>query len=136
MVVGFQHAHTGLAYLIFVACLVNLALVLSVSKKPASLANVMRWSHQVVLWGGRVNLLIGAVFWYMAKFYERDLISHWWVVASVLLWGGVEVLGKRMVNADLQFVRDGAPPGKKLLIGVSLQLLIVALIFAMMSIKH
>ena len=135
MIEGLQHAHSGTAYMVFVACLVNLALALSVSKKPATLAHIMYWTHQVVLWGGRSNFVIGCGFWYVAAFYAKAVTSQWLVILSVVLWSGVELTAKRLVTPDLQFVLAGAPPGKKLLLGVGLQLLIVIIVFAMMSLK-
>ena len=133
--IALEHSHTGLAYLIVLASLLNVALALSVSKKPSTVAKVMLWSNRVLMWGGRFNIILGFVFWYVAGFVNAGLAGNIWAFASVLLWGGIEVFGKRFVKEDLAFALDGAPTGKNLIIGVSAQLLLILIIFALMSIK-
>ena len=88
-----------------------------------------------MLFGGRINIIIGAIFWYKLGFSDIGLVGNLWALISLLLWGVVEVLGKRMVIEDLLFVLDGAPTSKNLIVGVSLQLLLMIIIFALMSIR-
>ena len=129
------HSHSGLAYLILLASLLNVALALSVSKNPVSLAKVMLWSHRVVLWGGRITLVLGIIYLMNGPWINNGVLKNFWAFGSIFLWGGVEVLGKRMVKEDLSFALDGAPTSKNLILGVSLQLLLMIVIFALMSIK-
>ena len=132
---GLLHSHSGLAYLVLFASLLNVALALTVSKNPIAVAKVILWSHRIVIWGGRINIIVGTVFWYKLGFASVGIVGNLWALISFLLWGGVEVMVKRMVKEDLSCALDGAPTSKNLMLGVSLQLLIMIIIFALMSIK-
>ena len=127
-------AHQGMAYLITLFGFVNVALALSVARNPAGLAKIMIWTHRVVLMGGRLSLLLG-----ISLLVVRDMgfhpIAHWWAWSSLLLWGGVEMASKRLVSPELDFARDGVDPSNKLLMGLSIELLIIGAIFGMMFLK-
>ena len=137
MLTGLQHAHKGLAYLVFFAALVNLVLALSASRSPAALSRFIRWSHLALIWAGRVNIVIGMVFIGMLNSSDPDnfgfsLVGLWWIWLSLLLWGPIEVMAKRFVLPDLQYMADGAPP-RKLLTGVVVQLVCITVVFGIMS---
>ena len=131
MELGLQHSHSGLAYLIFLAALVNLVLALAPSKNSPAMAKIMGILHQVILWGGRGNLLVGITMW--LQFYSAEPIVemclHW---AALLLWAPVEIMAKRLVKPDLMYMLDGGKASKKLIVGTGLQLVVVAIIFGMM----
>ena len=128
------HGHKGLAYMIFFAALVNVVLALSVSKKPATLALVIRWIHNLlILWVGRVNILIGFAFCTVKGGFQEPFLGNWWVWLSLLCWGPMEVLSKRIVKPELSYAIDGVTPGRKLFIGLICELVCIAAIFGMMS---
>ena len=129
------HSHSGLAYLILLASLLNVGLALSVAKKPSIVAKVMLWSHHFLMWGGRFNIILGFVFWYVVGFVHVGIVGNIWAFASVLIWGVIEVFGKRFVKEGLSVALQGEQPDNKLLIGSSVQLLLIVVIFALMSIK-
>jgi len=131
MELGLLHSHSGLAYLIFLAALVNLVLALTPSKNSPAMAKVIGILHQVILWGGRVNLLIGTTMWIQYHF-SRPFLDMWWGWSALLLWAPVEIMAKRLVQPDLKYMSDGGQSSKKLLLGTGLQLVVVALIFGMM----
>ena len=119
------HSHSGLAYLILLAGLLNVGLALSVAKKPITVAKVMLWSHRVLMWGGRFNIVLGFVFWYVIGFVNVGVVGNLWAFASVLIWGGIEVFGKRFTKEGLSVAVKGTPTGRKLLIGSSVQLILI-----------
>jgi hypothetical protein len=135
MDVGLLHSHSGLAYLLFLAALVNLVLALTPGKKAAGIAKTMSVFHSIILWCGRLNLLIGIVMWQFGSLSQAPFINLWWAWSALLLWGPVEVLGKRFVRPDLEFMKEGGSPSKKLLLGSSLQLMLIAIIFGLMHAK-
>ncbi|MEC7988214.1 MAG: hypothetical protein VX278_23810 [Myxococcota bacterium] len=136
MITGLSHSHSGLANLVFVASLVNIAFALSVSKNPIPLAKMMQWGHRIVLFGGRLNLILGFI-WLLSdpQFQNRSILSFWWVLVSILCWGGIEVAAKRMVKSDLSVALVGGAPSKSLFWGFIVELVLILLIYAMMSVK-
>ena len=131
------HSHSGLAYLIFFAALLNLFLGLTaMTAKQASFVSApLKWSHRILLWGGRFNLLIGAAYWSQGPWINNDLSSQWWVVLSILLWGPIEVMSKRFVGPEVEYLASGMKPSKRLTVGVGIQLLCITAIFGIMSAK-
>ena len=134
MDIGLLHSHTGAAYIIFLAAIINLVLALAPSKNVGGMAKIMGLLHNVLLWGGRVNLLIGIVMW-MRRFSEVPILELWWAWSALFFWAPVEILAKRMVKPDLQYMQDGGQASQKLVIGTGLQLLVVAIIFGIMHAK-
>ena len=137
MITGFAHSHSSLAYLIFFAALLNLFLGLTAmtSKQPNFVATPLKWSHRVLLWGGRFNVLIGAVYWSYGPWISLPLSSQWWVILSVLLWGPIEVMSKRFVGPEVEYLASGVKPGRRLTMGIGVQLLCITAIFGIMSAK-
>ena len=135
--VAFAHSHSSLAYLIFFAALMNLFLGLTAmtSKQSSFVHTPLKWSHRVLLWGGRLNLLIGAVYWASGPWIDFPITTQWWVFLSVLLWGPIEVMSKRFVGPEMEYMADGGKPGRRLTMGIGIQLLCITLIFGMMSAK-
>ena len=89
--------------------------------------------HNIVLWGGRLNLLLG-IGMLVHRFPGMDqILGYWWAWSALILWGPVEVLAKKKIKPDLQYLRDGGQSSKNLLIGTGCQLLLVAVIFGMMQ---
>lgn len=131
MLSGMLHLHHTLAYLIFLVSIVNVMLVLSSAKTDATMAKVLKWSHDLgVLWAGRINLLVGIGLWMIQDVYSWATI---WIWVSILLWGPVEVLAKRMVKPEITMVTAGGQGSGRMVSGVSLQLLLIAVIFGLMS---
>ena len=135
MLVGLLHSHSGLAYVVFFAALLNLFLGLkaTTSKEVSAVYAPLRWSHLIFLWGGRFNVLLGLIFWMMGNFIALNLTQQWWAILSLLLWGPIEVMSKRFVQPELEVLSAGAKADKRLTIGVAVQLLCITLIFGMMS---
>ena len=127
-------AHQGMAYLITLLGFVNVALALSVAKNPVSLATFMMWSHRIVLFAGRLTLLLG-----LALSFERKMgfhpLEHWWMWSGLLIWGGFEVAAKRMVSPELACAKDGAETTNRLLIGLLIELVVIGTIFGLMFLK-
>lgn len=133
MVIGLLHTHTSLAYLIFLVALIDLVLVLAKARSDASIAKIVRWSHEIgILWFGRVTILAGLAF-VLASHYP---LTSWWIWVSVLLWGPVEAMGRRFVKAELQLVEDGGEASSRLTTGTVVQLLCIVIIFGLMSMPH
>ena len=130
---GMLHSHTGLGYLLLVVSLINIALSLSASKNPRTFAKFMRLCHNIYLFGGRANIILGVGMLVMnAGARPATLLGYWWMVASVLLWGGAEVAAKRLVKSDLNEVQDGVPPSRNLLTGFLIEFVILVLIYVCM----
>ena len=72
---GLLHSHSGLAYLVLFTSLLNVALALTVSKNPIAVAKVILWSHRIVIWGGRLNIIVGTVFWYQLGFASVGIVG-------------------------------------------------------------
>ena len=72
--------------------------------------------HNVLIWGGRFNLLIGTALLGM-NFSSLPVLSRWWGGFALLLWVPVEVVARRMIHPDLKYMRDGASSSRTLILG-------------------
>lgn len=132
MVIGLLHTHRTLAYLLFLAALINLVLILARARRDEGTARLVRYSHEIgILWFGRVNILVGLGY-VLATGYP---LSTWWLWVSVLLWGPVEAMGRRMVKAELLLVEDGGEASSRLTTGAVIELICITLIFGLMSVR-
>jgi hypothetical protein len=136
MIVGLLHSHSGLAYIVFLAALLNLFFALASGSLGKNSVVLLTWTHRLLIWCGRLNLLVGVVYWAMSGFMNIPLIQQWWIFVSVLLWGPIEVMAKRFVVPELELLQAGASKSKKLTIGVVVQLLCMICIFGLMSMPH
>lgn len=130
MEIGLIHGHKSLAYLMFGIALINVVLAL----KPNRSAKALKILHMVLMNIGRLTLLVGVSLW-MIKWSAAPILNMWWAWSALLLWGPIEVLAKRMVKPEIQYLIDGGQSSSKLIIGTVGQLLIIAVIFALMSAK-
>lgn len=130
MEIGLIHGHKSLAYLMFGIALINVVLAL----KPNRSAKALKILHMVLINIGRLTLLVGVSLW-MIKWSAAPVLNMWWAWSALLLWGPIEVLAKRMVKPEIQYLMDGGQSSSKLVIGTVGQLLIIAVIFALMSAK-
>ena len=130
MEIGLIHGHKSLAYLMFGIALINVVLAL----KPNKSAKALKILHTVLMNIGRVTLLVGLSLW-MVKWSGAPILNMWWAWSALLLWGPIEVLAKRMVKPEIQYLLDGGQSSNKLVKGTVGQLLIIAIIFALMSAK-
>lgn len=130
MEIGLIHGHKSLAYLMFGIALINVVLAL----KPNRSAKALKILHTVLMNIGRLTLLVGVSLW-MIKWSAAPVLNMWWAWSALLLWGPIEVLAKRMVKPEIQYLMDGGQSSSKLVIGTVGQLLIIAVIFALMSAK-
>lgn len=130
MEIGLIHGHKSLAYLMFGIALINVVLALM----PNRNAKVLKILHTILMNTGRLTLLIGLSIW-MVKWSGAPVLNMWWAWSALLLWGPVEVLAKRMVKPDIQYLLDGGQSSKNLVIGTVGQLLIIAIVFGLMSAK-
>ena len=131
--VGMLHSHTGLGYLLLVVSLINIALSLSASKTPRAFAKFMRLCHNIYLFGGRLNVVLGIAMIIMnVGVRPTSLVQYWWIVISILLWGVAEMVSKRLVKSDLNEVQDGIPPSKNLSIGFCIEFVVLVCIYLCM----
>lgn len=132
MAVGLLHLHKSLAYLVFLVALADVVLALTRARTDPRMAGMLRWTHGVgLMWGGRLTLLCG-IGYSVASGYP---LATWWLWVSLLLWGPMEAVGKRLVGPEIQAVRDGGQASGRLLSGVGIQLVCVVIIFALMSVR-
>ena len=130
METGLIHGHKTLAYLMFGAALVNLVLALM----PNRSAKVVKLLHAVVMNMGRLALLLGLSLW-AVKWSGAPVTAMWWAWSALLLWGPMEVVAKRLVKPDIQYMLDGGESSKKLTIGLAVELVVITIIFGLMSAK-
>ena len=132
MQIGLNHLHTNFAHLLVLMTLVNMILaVLGAGKKPG-LAKIMKMTHRIgVLALGRVIYVAGLG---LAMVGGYDFTSPW-ILAGLLLWGPVEVAGKRMVSAELDGVAEGDAGSAKLMVGAAIQLVVIVNVYGLMQMK-
>ena len=130
MEIGLIHGHKSLAYLMFGIALINVVLALM----PNRNAKVLKILHMILMNTGRLTLIIGLSIW-AVKWSGAPILNMWWAWSALLLWGPIEVLAKRLVKPDIQYLLDGGQSSKKLVMGTVGQLLIIAVIFGLMSAK-
>jgi len=128
--IGLIHGHKSLAYLMFGIALINVVLALM----PNRNAKVLKILHTILMNTGRLTLIIGLSIW-AVKWSGAPILNMWWAWSALLLWGPIEVLAKRMVKPDIQYLLDGGQSSKKLVMGTVGQLIIIAVIFGLMSAK-
>ena len=127
-----RDVHKVLAYLIFLAALANLVLALTKGRTDARMARILRWGHRAgVLGAGRLAVVVGLGLFHALPYS----LGTWWIWGSLLLWGPVEVLGKRLVRGEVDAVVDGGQASGRLVLGVGLQLVCVVIIFGLMSVR-
>lgn len=136
MIVGLLHSHSGLAYIVFLAALLNLFFALASGSFGKNSVPFLTWTHRILLFGGRINLLIGILYWVAKGDINAPLLQQWWIAVSILLWGPIEVMAKRFVKPELDLLQAGANKSKKLIIGVVVQLVCIICIFGLMSMPH
>jgi hypothetical protein len=66
-------------------------------------------------------------------YLAKPIMEMWWAWLALLLWGAVEVVSKRMIKPDLDYVLEGGQSSTKLVIGFTIELLVIAIIYGMMS---
>lgn len=130
MEVGLIHGHKSLAYLMFGIALINVVLAL----KPNKSAKALKILHTVLMNTGRLTLVVGLSLWILV-WGGTPVLNMWWAWSALLLWGPIEVLAKRLVKPEIQYLMDGGQSSSKLVTGTVGQLLIIAVIFALMSAK-
>ncbi len=130
MEIGLIHGHMTLAYLMFGFALVNLVLVL-MPKKNGKLIKIL---HSIVLNVGRLALVLGVSIW-AVKWSGAPILGMWWAWSALLLWGPMEVVAKRFVKPDVEYLLEGGDASSKLTIGMVVELFIVTIIFGLMSAK-
>ena len=130
MEIDLKVVHKALAYLMFGFALVNLVLALM----PNRNGKVLKILHSAVLNIGRLALLIGISLW-VVKWSAAPVVSMWWAWSALLLWGPMEVISKRLVKPDIQYLLDGGESSSKLTMGMVGELVIVTIIFGLMSAK-
>lgn len=133
MLTGLHHLHRTLAYLVFAFAFVNTLLVFTRGrtheKTALYITYVTRYGIRVV---GGLTVAIGLVLW---AAHPALPVGTGWLWISLLLWGPVEILGKRLVLAEASIVRDGGQGSGRMVIGAVGQLLLIAIIFGLMSVR-
>ena len=106
---GLIHGHKSLAYLMFGIALINVVLALM----PNRSAKAMKILHMILMNVGRLTLLVGLSVW-MVKWSGAPIANMWWAWSALILWGPIEVLAKRMVKPEIQYLMDGGQSSSKL----------------------
>ena len=144
MLNGLLQIHIGLAYVLFLVSLLNLACALAPSGLRASvteagdtqasaMATLLRVAHQFMLIAGRFMLLLGVGVLFVQLDEQASLFSNFgWFLLSILLWVPIELAGRLRVKPEIDYICDGGQPTRRLLIGTATQLLFVASIFGIM----
>lgn len=132
MSTGLNHLHTNLAHLLVLCALLNMILaVLGAGKKP-SLASIMDKCHRFgVMMLGRLIYVAGLGL----AMVTGHSFTQLWILAGILLWGVVEVAGKRLVGAELGAVVEGGVGSGKLMAGAALQLVAIVVVYGLMQMK-
>jgi len=129
---GLNHLHTNLAHLLVLFALINMILAVLGAGKKASLASIMAKSHKFgVMMLGRLIYVAGLGLAIVAG----HSFTQPWVLAGLLLWGAVEVAGKRLVSPELEGVADGAVGSGRLMGGAAIQLVVIVAIYGLMQVK-
>ena len=132
MEVGLIHLHKSLAHLLVLSALLGMILAVAGAGKKAGLAKVMLKTHTFGV------LMLGRLI-YVAGLGAAMAVGHSflqpWVLAGIVLWGVVEVVGKRMVSAELRAVLDGGVGSTKLLIGATIELVVIVLVYGAMQMR-
>ena len=124
-----HHTHKYFGYLVFVLLVLQFVLVLSGGGRKPGLRRALDLIQTIaVRVGGPVIILAGFYLWHKMPYP----VGTWWIWGSFLLWGPMEIVGKRMVRPALE-VSDSEAKSGKLLLGVSLQLVIILAIFGLMT---
>jgi hypothetical protein len=130
VLIGLLQTQRTLAYLLFLVALVNLIIALSKGRNDSGFARGLHLSHKVgILIVGRVNVLIGVVILVL----EGQMLSMWGAWAALLMWVPVELIGRRLIAPEVTLVQDGGQASGRLVAGVTIQLLLIAVIFGLMS---
>jgi hypothetical protein len=132
MQIGLNHLHTNLAHLLVLFALINMILAVLGAGKKASLASIMAKSHKFgVMMLGRLIYIAGLGLAVVAG----HSFAQPWILAGVLLWGAVEVAGKRLVSPELEGAVNGGPGSGRLMAGAAIQLVVIVLIYGLMQVK-
>lgn len=130
VLIGLLQTQRTLAYLLFLVALVNLIIALSKGRNDSGFARGLHLSHTVgILIVGRINVLIGVVVWIL----EGHMLTMWGAWAALLMWVPVELIGRRLIAPEVTLVQDGGQASGRLVAGVTIQLLLIAVIFGLMS---
>jgi hypothetical protein len=130
VLIGLLQTQRTLAYLLFLVALVNLIIALSKGRNDSGFARGLHLSHKIgILIVGRINVLIGVVIWIL----EGHMLSMWGAWAALLMWVPVELIGRRLIAPEVSLVQDGGQASGRLVAGVTIQLLLIAVIFGLMS---
>jgi len=129
---GLNHLHTNLAHLLVLFALIGMILaVLGAAKKPA-LASIMSKNHKFgVLMLGRLIYVAG----FGLAFAAGHSLTQPWIASGILLWGAVEVAGKRLVTPELDGVVQGGVSSGRLMAGAAIQLLVIVTVYGLMQMK-
>lgn len=133
MLTGLHHLHRTLAYLVFAFAFVNTLLVLARGRTNEKTAGyilaVTRYGIRMV---GGLTVLLGLLLWAAHTAYPLGTV---WLWASLGLWVPVEMLGSRLVVPEASLVRDGGQGTSRMVVGAVGQLLLIAIIFGLMSVR-
>lgn len=133
MLTGLTHLHRTLAYLLFLVAMINLVLTFSRGRTDAKIAGIIDMlTRYGVRMGGGLTIVLGTVLWYVHGGYPLTTV---WIWASLLMWVPVEILGKRMILAETALVADGGQGTMRMIFGAVGQLLCIAVIFGLMSVR-
>ena len=126
--------HKYIGYTVFLVAVCNLILAMSSARKEALAAKMMQGTHAAFIWVGRLEILagIGLVANYKDVWLTSQMGYCWQAWVSILLWGPVEVVAKRMIRPDLDVIQDGGEASSRLATGAGIQLVVMLVIFGLM----
>jgi len=124
-----QHLHKYLGYSIFILLVLQFLLALSGGGKKVGTRRILDIIQTVsIRIGGPIILLAGFYLWHSMNYW----LGTWWLLAAFFLWAPMEIVGKRMVRPALEH-SEGSENSSKLVLGATLQLVIVLAMFGLMT---
>tara|TARA_B110000037_G_scaffold221446_1_gene292486 strand:- start:2511 stop:2945 length:435 start_codon:yes stop_codon:yes gene_type:complete len=127
-----RHAHLGFAYFLFFLVVSQFILALfGAGRKPEFARIFAVFQLLMVRVLGPLIILAGCGLWWSLR--EVLPPNTWWIWATFLLWGPVEVSSKRMVAPSVAKVIDGGDARGTLIKASLLQLICVAGAFGLMQ---
>jgi len=136
LLTGLQHAHKYLGYLTFLLTIGGVVLALAGAGKDAGKAALLHKLHGIgFMNSGRLNVVLGLAVVFM-KFGVAGAFASWGWWVGLVVWGGIEPIGKRFVQQELAGVQAGTNAASKLLIGTIIEVVLLTAIVGIMTMSR
>ena len=129
MTEAMHHLHKHFGYLIFVLLILQFLLaLLGGGKKEGMRRSIDVLQTLSVRIVGPIILLAGVYLWHVFGYS----VGTPWLLGALFLWAPMEIVAKRMIRPALETSEEGVN-SSKLVLGATLQLIIVVAIFGLMT---